>query len=99
MVKKQSVDESFEDLGHPTLEMLERRRQKRIKLTNTGAIINGREVGYRQYRQYYKQYVGRDYPDLKIAPQKCLEYGPEDWKLAKRHEPGFICNNVIQKGR
>ncbi len=95
---KRNKEEDFEDLGNPTLEMLEEQRQNRIKMTNIGAVINGKEVGTRNLKNYYKQYVGREYPDHKIhdGNQLCLENGPSSWKLAKRSNFGV---SAIHTGR
>ena len=67
-------EESFEDLGHPTLEQIEKKRLKKIKYTPIGPIINGKQVGFRHLKQYYKQYLGRDYPETKIH-QNAIENG------------------------
>jgi hypothetical protein len=52
-------ESEYSVLRQPTLQSLEEQRLHRIKLTPTGAVINGREVGYRAYRQYYKQHLDR----------------------------------------
>ena len=49
----------FQELSNPTIEELEEKRLERINYTPTGVLINGKEVGYRQYKNYYKQYLGR----------------------------------------
>jgi hypothetical protein len=56
-IKEES--EKFNLLNPPTLQSLEEKRQGRIKYGPTGVTINGKEVGYRAYRQYYKQFLTR----------------------------------------
>ena len=46
-------------IPHQTLQSIEAKRQNRIKYGLTGAIINGKEVGYRSFKQYYRQYLSR----------------------------------------
>ena len=46
-------------MKNPTLNELEEMRLSRIKLESTGVVINGKMVGYRCYKNYYKQYLGR----------------------------------------
>lgn len=73
--------EGFVELKHPTLEEIERRRMAKIKYTATGAIINGKEVGYRHLKAYYKQYLGRVMENPRAKYQPALE-GPQnnDWR-------------------
>jgi len=37
-----------------------------------GYMINGKEVGTRDFKQYYKQYLGRDIPVNPFREQKAL---------------------------
>lgn len=46
--------------------------QKRIQYTPTGAIINGKEVGYRHLKVYYKQYLNREVKNLREKYQPAL---------------------------
>lgn len=50
---------SFKVIPHHTLESLEAKRQNRVKYGLTGVVINGKEVGYRSFKQYYRQYLSR----------------------------------------
>lgn len=47
-------------LNHQTLQDIEEKMLARIKYGATGVTINGKEVGYRAYRQYYKQFLTRE---------------------------------------
>ena len=57
---KEEGTEEFKVLQPPTLAELEQRRMGRIKYGATGVTINGKEVGYRAYKQYYKQFLTRE---------------------------------------
>lgn len=74
-----------------TLQSLEEKRLSRIKYGVSGVTINGKEVGYRTYKQYYKQFLGRKIEALP-REQKCLP-ASEEWKLAVQHvqpKPDFV---------
>jgi hypothetical protein len=68
----------------PTLESLELERLSRVQYTLTGAIINGREVGYKHLRQYYKQYLNRVIPNMREKYQHSIEMDQTEWEANKR---------------
>ena len=57
--REEEETQEFKVIPKETLESLESKRQNRIKYGLTGVIINGKEVGYRSFKQYYKQYLVR----------------------------------------
>jgi uncharacterized membrane protein YebE (DUF533 family) len=61
---------------------MEEQRQARVKYGPTGVTINGKEVGYRVYRNYYKQYLTRDVEQAPRENHKALTFG--EWKSATR---------------
>ena len=73
--------QDFTLLQHKTLSEMEEERQSRIKYGLTGVLINGKEVGYRSYKQYYKQYLERE---IKQAPREVQKELPfEQWRTAR----------------
>ena len=72
-------NDAFQELTKPTLEEIERRRLARIKLLPTGAMINGKEVGYRFFKNYYKQYLGRAIENPRAQYQPAIGCS-QDWK-------------------
>ena len=73
--------QDFALLQHKTLAEMEEERQGRIKYGLTGVLINGKEVGYRSYKQYYKQYLERQ---IKQAPREVQKQLPcEQWRNAR----------------
>ena len=88
-MEKEMQEESGEfKLLNPTLESLEEERKGRIKYGPTGVTINGKEVGYRAYRQYYKQYLTREVVPAHRESGKAIE---TDWKNLKclKSKPEF----------
>ena len=55
----------------------------RIKYTTTGAIINGKQVGYRYLKKYYKQYLERSIDNPRVKYQPAIEQQNNDWKITK----------------
>ena len=86
----------FEELTNPTLtlEDLEERRQERISYTATGVMVNGREVGYRQYKNYYKQYLGREMEDTKAKYQPAIECDKTWSEFKKGDKPQKIIQSI-----
>jgi hypothetical protein len=80
----------FTVLQHKTLAELEEERLGRIKYGVTGVTINGKEVGYRAYRQYYKQFLSREVVANPREGPKAL--GCEDWRNFKA-----LCKPEFQK--
>lgn len=81
-------ESEFSVLNHHTLQQLEEKRQQRIKLTPTGAVINGKEVGYRAYRQYYRQHLDRNLESAPREHQKALPPS-EMWNRSIVAKPTF----------
>lgn len=84
-------------LHQATLQSLEEKRLARIKYTTTGVIINGKEVGYRAYKKYYKQFLNRNVQSAPREHQKAIGF-TEDWNTSLKYlqqKPEFekIINN------
>jgi hypothetical protein len=84
-------------LKKETLESLERKRLERIQITNVGFMINGKEVGSRDLKQYYKQYLGREIPKNPLREQACLTNG-DDWKNGHTMKQLLPCRYDKQTG-
>lgn len=70
---------------------------ERIQATNIGFIINGKEVGSRDFKQYYKQYLGREIPKNPYREQKALGNG-DDWKENHSQKRMLPCRYEKQTG-
>lgn len=71
---------------------------KRIKYTALGPIINGRQVGFRYLKRYYKQYLGRIIPVNPYRANHCIENGENNvTQLAKAHKP-IVFNSIKGNG-
>jgi hypothetical protein len=97
ILKEEDGMSEFSVLHQVTLQSLEEKRLARIKYTTTGVIINGKEVGYRAYKKYYKQFLTRNVEPAPREHQKAIGF-TEDWNTSLKYlqqKPEFekIINN------